>query len=681
MKTLGQGPRTSRGRRLLRSALLVTLVAALSVTAPASAADPKNRECARPDSWVAGTTNLCRGAIVYNDYVFDDHGADTGAPLTNRIGNLSPTAGDELYPVGEEGTADLIRLTLKPHGKRLRVKGLMSALYEKNSTVLAVAIDTDDDRSTGGGKWGDLGVSSSGWEHVSFLKRGNLGSNTIRGSIPLPRSKRWRIQAVTASAASGTVRNVAFRGPDERSRFGESATTPGTAVGAWFEDEQSTALAAGDVTRFGKTIVRNNLMRRKTRVATVASGFHERVYRSDYVLPPGEGVSYDGIPGRGDGGAGVQLGFEQAFNFLGHYQPYGIYIPERKGPHGIQMLFHGSGANLASLVGQPGMQARFGEELNRILVTPEGRGTEGWGSDISERDQLDVIRDVMGTYDVDRKKVFAGGYSQGGYSTYRFASLHPDLFAGASDWVGFTGDAANGNPAGTHYTGGAVGNAVDLIPNLLNVPTVMLYAGADELVQANQAVAIDAAFAATDNRYRYYFHPGAEHLTFAGLDDWRKEAKYTEGLELDRNPSRVVFGTAPFLDAPQYGLVHDRAYWVSKLRTSGGEKDYGTVDLTTAGCGGDVPALATATDAGSDPVPWTSDEQSIASTTPLDSEPRLTGNLDGVSAVAIDVRRACLKGGPIEFELTSDGPATISFSDGRELKLEGAGTVAGTIPR
>ena len=359
MQTLGQGRRPNGGRRLRRASMIAAV--AVVAVAPASAVAAKNRECLRPESWVAGTTNLCRGAIVYHDYVFDDHGADTGAALTNRIGNLSPTAGDERYPVGQEGTADLIRLTLKPRGKRLRVKGLMSALYERNSTVLALAVDTDDDRGTGGGKWGDLGVSSSGWERVHFLERGNLRSNTVRGSIPLPKSKRWRIQAVTASAASGTVMNVAFRGPDERSRFGENATSPGTAVGAWFEDEQSTALAAGDVSRFGKTIVRNNLKRRKTRVAKVASGFHERVYRSAYTLPPGEGVSYDGIPGRGDGGAGVQLGFEQTFNFPGRYQPYGIYIPEQKGPHGIQMLFHGSGANLAS----PGRPARHADPLRR----------------------------------------------------------------------------------------------------------------------------------------------------------------------------------------------------------------------------------------------------------------------------------------------------------------------------
>ena len=177
----------------------------------------------------------------------------------------------------------------------------------------------------------------------------------------MPKGKRWRVQAVTASAASGQVMNVAFRGADERSRFGESASTPGTAVGAWFEDEQATALATGDISQFGKTISRSRVVKHRTRVARSQAASTSASIGPPTRSPPGEGVSYAGVPGRGDGGAGVSLGFEQKFNFLGRYQPYGIYLPKQPGPHGIQMLFHGSGANMASLVGQPGMQDRFGE--------------------------------------------------------------------------------------------------------------------------------------------------------------------------------------------------------------------------------------------------------------------------------------------------------------------------------
>ena len=155
-----------------------------------------------------------------------------------------------------------------------------------------------------------------------------------------------------------------------------------------------------------------------------------------------------------------------------------------------------------------------------MLVVPEARGQNGFGSDISERDLLDVMADVQANYPIDRNQVFSGGYSQGGYITYRMAELYPDRFAGAVDWVGFTGDDENGTPAqGQGYTAGAVGNVIDFVGNLRRVPTFMLYSGADELVHVNTALAMQSAFEATDNVFVFYLHPAAEHLTYAALDD------------------------------------------------------------------------------------------------------------------------------------------------------------------
>jgi hypothetical protein len=327
------------------------------------------------------------------------------------------------------------------------------------------------------------------------------------------------------------------------------------------------------------------------------------------------------------------------------------------------------------------MQEVLGEGMNRILVTPEARGTEGWGSDISERDVLDVMADVQRTYDVDRERVFAGGYSQGGYVTYRMASLHPDRFAGAIDWVGFTGDGANGSAVGGFsYTAGAIGNGVDFIKNLLNVPTVMLYAAGDELVHVWTGEAMNDAFAATDNLYRFYMHPTAEHLTFAALDDWRKEAEYTKELELVHDPPRVVFTTAPFLDAPQYGIRHDRAYWVSRIRTSGEPTDYGTVDLTSAGCGGALPVLEHVNGAGDDPVPWTLDEQRAASMKPLTAAPKLTGTLTGIASLRVGTRGTCLRRKAVRYDIETDTPVTLELSDGRTAELP-RGRARGRIAR
>jgi pimeloyl-ACP methyl ester carboxylesterase len=325
------------------------------------------------------------------------------------------------------------------------------------------------------------------------------------------------------------------------------------------------------------------------------------------------------------------------------------------------------------------MQQRFGEDRNRVLVVPEARGQNGFGSDVSERDLLDVMDDVEANYDIDRDRVFSGGYSQGGYITYRMAELFPDRFAGAVDWVGFTGDDANGSPSPTHYTAGAVGNAIDYVANLRWVPTGMLYSGEDELVHVWTAEAMDKAFDATDDVFTFWLHPGGEHLTYAVLDDWRKEAAYSKGLTLVHNPNRVTYRTETYLDDPALGIVHDRAYWVSRIRGRRTGKVFEDVDLQTHACGGTVPVLARSSGSGSDPVPWTSDVQSVASTKPLVRENKLTGTLSNVKSLSVDARRTCLAHKSFAYDIKTDGDSTISLSDGRTLALSGSGPHTGTL--
>src|SRR5204863_153679 len=214
----------------MRRALPVALLLAVAAWPAVARAD----SCAAPSSWVAGSTSLCSGAIVYNDYVDDDYGADTGnSNTTSRTAGLAPTA----------------------------------------------------------------------------------------------------------------------------------------------------AMGNGDISQFGYDVNVADLRSGVTRTPPPVTGFHERVYTSKYTVPPqNEGVDVSGVPGRGNGGgAGVPLGFEQTFQYLGHYQPYGIYIPKKPGPHGMQMVFHGSSSVFTGLINAPGMQQKFGEGLNRVLVVPEARGQNGFG--------------------------------------------------------------------------------------------------------------------------------------------------------------------------------------------------------------------------------------------------------------------------------------------------------------
>ena len=49
------------------------------------------------DSWVAGTVELCDGALIYRDYIYDDYGADTG------LLGISPSNGIDLVNLLSRG--------------------------------------------------------------------------------------------------------------------------------------------------------------------------------------------------------------------------------------------------------------------------------------------------------------------------------------------------------------------------------------------------------------------------------------------------------------------------------------------------------------------------------------------------------------------------------------------------
>lgn len=652
---------------------------------PASAApsrpDRPLQQCRTADepteSWLAGSVEICRGKLIYRDYVYDDHGADTGIP---GIALVSP-AGNNTYPDGAGNTADLVSLQLSISFLELDIRAELNTLFDSSSTTLAVAIDTDNDPSTGGGQWENLSISSSGWDVLYTFSDGDPETNLIEGSVPLPEGEQWRVQAVVAQA-DGTVMNVAFRGTNEEAKC--SLVDP--AAGCFFEDLQAAALKKGDISEFAATVSVTDLLEGVIRDSTpMTPGFHQRVYVSDYTLPPGEGTKP--VEGRGDGGS-IPIK-NQGFEFLGKYQPYAIYLPASgKAPYPLQMVFHGSGAVHGSQINLPGMQAAFGEGLGRILVSPAARGIDGFGSDISERDILDVMADVEANFDIDPDRVIASGTSQGGYISHRMASLYPQRFAGFITWVGFTGDNFNGlavlQSLGLSFKLGAVGDITDLVGNLRNIPGVMLYGGTDFIVPPTSALAIRQAFLDSDNVYKWYFHPMVDHTGFMRMDEWYKEAVDSADFKRVKRPVRVSFRHDPNLGSPHYGIRHDRAYWVSDIRNrsvgdSVEEKVFGDIDLENFGCGGQTPIVTQNGNTGSDPAPWYSVEANRVSSTDVKAISLITGKLHNIASLTIDARETCNEGKPLRYVLVTDGPTQINMSDGRSIRLDQAGEFRGDI--
>jgi dienelactone hydrolase len=664
-------------------ALFVSICTLLA--APAALAAPGPAGCGT-GSWIGGTTEICDGVFVHRDYVYDDYGASVGDPSAPNSGSLSGTNGKVRY-TADINSADLTALRLWIDGGQLHVRFELNTLRNASSTVAALAIDTDANALTGGGAWADLcaveqppgsgtcavPLSSTGWEEVHLFETGDPATNRIEGAIPLPSGTTWRVQAVTGIQSRRIAMNVAFRGGIE------DALTTSSQSGLWFEERQALALTSGDISQFGAVVDVSQLVTGVTEPAPIASGYHERVYTSDITVAAGpggtfvydqnaEGMDYAGIPA----GAGS---FDQSIKFYGKNQPYGIYIPQQPGPHGLQLALHGLGANHASLIARSGMQQNIGEALNRIVVVPLGRGPAGWYDEASERDVLDVLTDVTSNYDVDTDQVFSGGYSMGGYGGYRMATLYPDRFAGFIVWVG------------AHEGRSAKGIQVfDFLKNLRQVPGAMLYAGEDELVNITVYQDLQPRLEALAYENILYFHPAAEHLTFAVAQNWNKEAAWSAGRTLQKQPKQVTYRTEPFTWNESIGVIHDKAYWVSEIRgVNTGSSNYVDVDILTSGCGGSLPLTTRTTPdpVGTDPVAWTAQEFTVTGQQPIAPQNRIDATLANVASLEIntsDFTGACIAGDLIDYEITTDGATQVAFSDGSTLDFPGAGVYTGTLP-
>ncbi|MEX2537123.1 MAG: hypothetical protein WD646_00550 [Actinomycetota bacterium] len=662
------------------------MAAAICAVAPVRAADPLACD---ERSWVGGTAEWCDGKLVYRDYVYDDTGADTDSQnVLGRNGNaisgsphgagLTKATGDVLHTDHGQAlnSADLLTLRLWKDGESLRAHFQLNTLFPDDRTLAAIAIDTDNDPSTGGGYWAPsvMNVRSAGWDVAHVFDQRDVTSNVIEGSMPFPSGDRWRIQAVI-SLGDGTPMNVAFR--------------PGE-TGAWWEQKQSAELATGDVSAFGQRIDVGDLLSGTTnRPAPLPGpGLWERVYTSGY--PVGEGVNYEGV---------TFPGVRGTYHYLGRHQPYAIYVPspDSSDTYGLQFALHGASAAHGSLVGGAGMQYAFGELLRslgdkpRLVVVPLGRGPNGGYIDYSLRDVLDVHADVLSHYPVDRDRMFAGGYSMGGGGTFLLASLFPDRFAGAINWVGFTGDCLNGTPLAQgrqrpvppipglwkNDPPGCVGaaNIFDYLEGARHVPQAMVFAAADELVWATHAVALMQRYDELDYEHVLWLY-AAEHLTFAILDNWDREAVWSANRKLVHNPARVSYRTNPFLWFEPADIKPDGAYWVKDLVprsddfTPGGDV---VVELTSHRCAPHAEYTNDLTSgAGLEPLPWISQEGQPRWHQAIEQDDRISGTLTNAKSVTIDVSGACMGAGPIELDIAVDGPTTITFSDGRPSVQLGA---------
>ncbi len=598
---------------------------------------------------VSGASEYSRGEFLYQDFLYDDHGArgasrDPGDPRTGAD-TFSQPNGTYTYPTGPGyagNAADLVELRVKPLAKATAFRLTMNTLEKPGLLAATVAIGNSKQPFQM-----PFGASTSAPAKLFLTIHGHKAelddAAALKSVGPAPKvsiSKRRRqIQVVVPHSSWNPgrrkVRLAAGVGLWDKATDGyavpgtaASATAPGGAAGlanpsvffnvafrydeplasvtgaltdpTWWRDKaQAAALSAGDISPFHVNVDFGKLKRGVRDLGTgkawgvPRTGAMDRVLASHFESQ--QGTDYSQSCGQAA---------ECEGELRGRLQPYAIYVPKGpkpRGGYGLTLLEHSLGACYNQFLGTRN-QSEFGDRgKGSVVITPSGRGPDGWYYGQAGADTFEVWADVARRYRLNPAHTDISGYSMGGYATYKFATQYPDLFAKAQPTVGPPGLGIWVPPADP-APGGAASNTNRMLASVRNVPFLIWDGTNDELVPVAGAVAQAQTF--DDLGYRYAFDlfaPPVDHFVLAINDQYAPAAKFLGNAGVDRNPAHVTYVVNPTMDFPKDGTVADHAYWLSglRLRDLSAQAPLGKIDARSKGFGtGDPPVQATQHSAG-----------------------------------------------------------------------------------
>jgi hypothetical protein len=440
---------------------------------------------------VSGAGAYRKGEFLYQDFLYDDHGAqgtarDAQDPrLAGSLGadSFSTPNGTYTYPSDpayRNNAADLVELRVKPMASATAFRITLNTLTDPDLVATSIAIGNSASPQpfphganasapaqlflTVHGNEADL-LPAGGGAAITpapsasvSAKRNQItvtvphtawdpGSATVRlaagvglwdqsaGQYLIPGTTRT---ATTPGGAAGLATptaffNVAFRFDEPLPDIGDAAST--LTDPAWWRDRaQGEAFKSGDLTPFhddvdfGKLAAGTRDDMLGEPGGVPTTGPIDRILSSRYGT--GEGADYGNACTSATDCKGV---------LTGALQPYAIYVPDKPEPargYGLTLLLHSLAASYNQFTGSRN-QSQFGDRgPGSIVITPEARGPDGWYYGHTGADTFEVWADVARHYPLDPNWTAITGYSMGGYGTYKFATQFPDLFAVANPTVG-----------------------------------------------------------------------------------------------------------------------------------------------------------------------------------------------------------------------------------------------------
>ena len=576
------------------------------VTAPGPAPEAKTVDGSAGD-WVGipsrygGTVVYSGGELVYQDHLFDAHGADDGrdasrmektdpleeaAPETYRLDALAQAdpAGELGIPVPEDyayddtygdasphqDRADLSEVRVAVAGDHLELLARTTTMTAPGDTAVLVLADTvpgTEQRSVpfnsnlttttgdvaffvmnGVVRVADLvtGGDPTTLAGASAVADPSGWNNALEASLPLAQAAGVD-GSVSLAVASGTPDEagngfapITLDRPDETpdANVANVAFRFDEPVRTWFEKRQGLSLNAGTIDPFFLTVDAARLSSSDGETYVPGHGYHDRIFVSD----PSTGVPQE----RGRDGA---------------LQHYGVYLPEEYTGEAapLQWWLHWRGGNAHTAGGViPKMFKQLGEDRATIVVSPSGRGTGTWYNGRGHVDVLQVWADVFDTFAIDRDHVYVTGHSMGGWGSYLLSVLYPDRFAAAAP---FAGPVTQGAWTGADFEGcddmkfdeytpcyiEANGSRPrdqhtrKILENVRHVPFGIFHGTDDELVPYSGIVRQAERFTELGYRHRLYTSPGYEHYSHPIMDQWAEAGDYLHSFTRPENPARVTY--------------------------------------------------------------------------------------------------------------------------------------------
>ncbi|HUP91085.1 MAG TPA: hypothetical protein VM074_02475 [Solimonas sp.] len=606
---------------------------------------------------ISGATAYRKGEFLYQDWIYDDAGAISGAvppvvlPGDHVVvvdpGNPSGLGlvpfGSYRYPADPRyagNAADIVEVRIKPLADSTAVRITYNTLLDAEAVATAIALGGVAGTThpfphganalapasvfvTVHGATAELVDAASGQALAGATATVDMLRRQVDVRVPYSAFDPRGQASVRIAAAAGLwdaaanaylipAASADATHPGGAGNLGSPAAFFNVAFrlseprinNPWGEREQSSVVASGDLSPFFAEVDFAKLQAGVTDDSTVpTSGYLARIMVSHFEDAQGKGA---------DGGMTIPCVPPACVHqFAGRLQPYSIYVPGKPAPvsgYGLTIDLHGCSSNYNFAVPTANTasrrKAQFGERgSGSIVLTVEGRGGCYWYWGEAGADVFEAWADVAAHYPLDPTFTAITGESMGGYGSNKLAGMFPDLFARAAPYIPCPSAGTLYFPGSSTVPGGAGTLTSLLLPSYRNLPQFTLAGGTDVVCDYPQEWTDANQIDALGYRYQFWTYPDMHDLvmmtfmdTLAPIAEWMGDAR------VDRNPAHVTYVLNAATNQPEYGLNADHAYWVSGLQLRDNPANtaaldtvsLGQIDVFSHGFGvGDAAPLAT----------------------------------------------------------------------------------------